>query len=102
MIRNLPLKYKDNNARSSNILAKPILDRISFLGTNLNGMQIQYLNEQDDINVIVGIYGHSIDDQTTIDQDDLKINGTKINLKLFATQQEGNQKMPNKIAESNH
>ena len=48
-------------------MVKPILDYIEICGYILNQMMIVYYNEKDKIDVFIGIYGDSIDYQTTID-----------------------------------
>lgn len=65
-------------------MAKPILDHICKLGKNLNEMQVDYYCPGDSLYEFLGIYGQSINEDTTIDLDDLEINGNKINLQLKA------------------
>lgn len=56
-ITNAPLRYLNESAQSKKILALPILDHICRLGKNLNGMQIEYFCEEDDLHELLGIYG---------------------------------------------
>lgn len=83
-VSNVPLRYHNDDQSSNKILAKPILDHICHLGKNLNGMEIQYHCEEDNINEMIGVYGQSIVDDSTIDMDDLKKSGNKIHLELHA------------------
>ena len=47
-------------------------------------MQVDYYCPGDSLYEFLGIYGQSINEDTTIDLDDLEINGNKINLQLKA------------------
>lgn len=55
-------------------------------------MQIQYYCEEDELHELLGTYGQSINENTTIDLNDLKISGSRINLQLKANVQESNKK----------
>lgn len=47
-------------------------------------MSVEYYCEGDEMYELLGIYGKSIDEATTIDQNDLKIQDEVISLKLIA------------------
>jgi hypothetical protein len=79
-----PLRYLNDSPSSEKILAKPILDHICHKGKNLNRMEIEFFSAEDNMNELLGIYGQSIDNTTTINLDDLNISGNKISLILTA------------------
>lgn len=103
-ITGAPLRYLNDTPSSKKILAKPILDFICYKGKNLNGMQIQYFCPEDELNELLGVYGQSIDDTTTIEIDDLKISGDKISLTLTAnvTEANGHDGKINKVKAENN
>ena len=90
-ITGAPVLYQNDNFQTKKILAKPILEHICKLGKNLNEMQVDYYCPGDSLFEFLGIFGKTIGDNTTIDLDDLEINGNKINLQLKASYENKDQ-----------
>jgi hypothetical protein len=56
---------------SGNILLKPILDYIKYLGKPISKQSIYYYSEEDEIDVYVGIEGESISENYVISLEDM-------------------------------
>lgn len=76
----MPIKYQNNDPSTGNILLKPILDYIKYLGKQISNQSISYFSEEDECDVFVGIEGASIDDNKTISVDEM---GNSSPLKLI-------------------
>lgn len=64
--KDMPIKYQNNDPNSGNILLKPILDYIKYLGKQISNQSISYFSEEDEVDVFIGIEGASIDEYKTI------------------------------------
>ena len=79
----MPLRFQNNDPSTGNILLKPILDYIKYLGKQIQGQSISYYSQEDECDVYVGIEGQSIDENYTIATDEVeKVKEQKLKLKL--------------------
>lgn len=64
--KDMPVKFQNQDVQAGNILLKPILDYIKYLGKEISKQSISYFSEEDQCDVFVGIEGESIGDNTVI------------------------------------
>lgn len=67
MIRDNPVRFQCEGQ----ILLKPILEYIKYLGKDISKQSISYFSEEDQCDVFVGIEGESIGDNTVISVDEM-------------------------------
>jgi hypothetical protein len=53
----------------------PILEHIVRLGEKIEGGQVLYYSNEENMNVLLGIYGSSIDNDTAIDLSEVEKKG---------------------------
>jgi hypothetical protein len=72
ILKDVVVKYLDNDPSSGKILLKPILDHILFLGKKIQNYEVTYFSVEDDCDGFAGIYGVSINERSTVGLEDLK------------------------------
>jgi hypothetical protein len=61
----------------------PILEHIVRLGEKIEGGKVLYYSNEENMNVLLGIYGSSIDNDTAIDLSEVEKKGLKVKILLF-------------------
>ena len=72
MVKDVPVKYLDNDPSTRKILLKPILDHILYLGKKIRNCEVTYYSVEDDCDALAGVYGVSINDRSSVGLEDLK------------------------------
>jgi len=57
LFKDVQLKFKGDDPRTKEFYIKPILDHLQNMGRDLKGMEIVYLDYEEDCEVITGVEG---------------------------------------------
>ncbi len=83
LFKDVQLNFKNDDPRTKEFYLKPILDHIKNMGRAINGMEIAYLDNEEDLEVVAGVEGSPQLDNAMGNLDEITKDG-KLILTLFA------------------